>query len=771
MTRPQTANPTQRDESTSRAWVRIAVFALLLCALAVRPLIPETFELAQLSFLSNVIDSGGPTPATTAALDTLLIAVAALAWFVSSPTRGSRVLLVATAALLVAAGASCVFAGDKRVALNAAGNIVACVVAGAAMVRLIGARWMLRLVLAAIIAGGAVNALKCITQASSEFKLVAEQWEHQKELLRKRGADLDDPLIVNYERRLHSAEAFGYLFHPNVTAACMSISLLLALAVAVAALKRPQTRTTLLWAAIAAALVVALSIGVWLTGSAGAAVAIASGLLVLAVFVLFPGPASRHPRAIVSLICAAYLLVIAGGAGYGVLRGTLPHPSLAFRWDYWTAATTALVDESPPQALVGLGRENFLPAYLRYKSAAATEEVRNAHNVWLTLLVEMGPPALLAGLLLSVCVLARAVPRPTPPPKDCVTPRSVVVIVVLLFLVLHAAFSGTQFSQPGVGIVWGIEFAAAWTLAFLLALRSMELLTDSAAAALLIRGGMAAAIVAALVHNLVGFSLFTPAGLSVFVLLCVCAVASAPDRRGASMAAQRVVGVALAVIALTQAALCTTPTWRSERALLQMRRGLASARSFDQAAAAIPLGREAVALDRWSVTAKRALVRALEQLAATPSLPSDAEREWTDRALDAARAAVRSHPRDTGLLRALAGTLEQRARLHDRSGQHNDAVTLRRRAADALERVVGLYPTNPRDLISAARAHVAVWRETADEADVRTAREEFARALEIDALRAKGNTARLRRDELAAIHDALRELELHESDTGADPIP
>ena len=245
--------------------------------------------------------------------------------------------------LLGAAIVSVAAADNKRLAANAAANLFVLALSRGVLVRLLRTRWMVHLLLAALLAGGISNATKCISQRYEEFEATLAVWQEQKATLQAAGIDLEAPMIVNYERRLQSNEAFGYLYHPNVTAACLAMGLLIATGVLIGLLRKPETRPDRRIAdvLIAVTVVLLLGFGLSLTGSMGAIVSAA----LAGVLLLLLGSAQRwistRPKTVFVMLAGIYCGTIALGTGYGIARGTLPHTSLAFRWQYWQAAARA----------------------------------------------------------------------------------------------------------------------------------------------------------------------------------------------------------------------------------------------------------------------------------------------------------------------------------------------------------------------------------------------------------------------------------------------
>ncbi|MFO0838236.1 MAG: O-antigen ligase family protein [Phycisphaerae bacterium] len=406
------------------------LFYWIVAVLSVRPLLPESFERVYFSFLGAIGVPPGPTPGTSALLDSLLLAASAAALALRSVGRVDRVVLSGIGLLAAASLVSTIFADDKRVALNASTNLLITIVAIIALRRLMTARWMPALLLAAALASGVANTYQCYVQKFVDFPATIEDWEkNQRPKLARQGYDLSEPSIVNFERRMRSAETYGHLSHPNVQATCLSMWLLTALggAAACAGFGAPKTPSRgpncdrggagntdsaafplaaagTLWAAgVFATLAVAAAGAVWFTGSLGAILSTLVGVGVLILLYLLRDAAARRPGRAILLGAALYVAIVGAGVAYGRARGTLPHPSLAFRWMYWTAAAQ-IYAESP---LTGIGRENFRDPYLRYKAIEATEEVQNPHNLWVALLVDYGPLGLIGGVILLAWTLRR----------------------------------------------------------------------------------------------------------------------------------------------------------------------------------------------------------------------------------------------------------------------------------------------------------------------------------------------------------------------------
>ena len=743
------------------------LFYWLAAVTCVRPLISETFERVELSFLSGIMTESGTTPATTAWLDSLLLVPAVLA-LARGSRRWGRTAVVAAAATLALAFAvllSVMAAGDKRLAISAGFSGLIAVFSCAALVSLMRARWMVWVLLAGTLAGGCATASKCITQRAYEFGDTLEYWEQLKAEHLKQGRDLSAPVIVNYERRLRSGESFGYLGHPNLAASCLAMWLLAAGGILASRLIQsrglPVVRTlddfAPLAAVAAASIAVAiLAVALWSTGSTGAQLACAAGATALLVAGLAGRRIARRSGLAFVLLFGVYTTTVAATVGYGVVKGTLPHSSLAFRWQYWTASAKVF-REAP---LTGIGRENFGNAYMQHKSPESTEEVRNPHNLWVSAAVELGPLGFLGiATLMGVCVFGalRGLHEPEDTERRHDMPaaawsRGIPLLVGVLGL--HFLCSGMDFTSPGLFPIWAVELAGVWAVAMLLGwwmlARQTPASTDWIAA------GLLAALLAALIHSLVGFSLLTPAGLSVFVALVACALtlrSAEPGAPAARRTSVRRAGVGLLLVA-AHLVVVTVPTTRVQSLLRALSRMLANPQIPAQASRAMALGRRAIEADPADASAALASTRAALQLAARAS--TDAERlEHLREAVAFGQTALRRTPRDATPHTLLAAAHETLETVYMSLARTDDAIEAERLAAVHWQAAVELYPTNPRSRGAAGQAWFRVWQESENPADARTALGHFETALAIDALRDPHEAVRLRAAELDEIHRHL----------------
>jgi len=757
------------------------LFYVLLAILCARPLISESYERLELSFLSALPTAGGPTPVTTAWLDTLTLAASGLAlarrgrWRSYWPAAAGVVLLFAAVCL------SSLDAGDRLLARSAGGSLWIGVVGGFALASLVRTRWMWQVLLAAWLATCGTTAVKCVRQTLVEFPELRQTWEREylPQLL-KQGYAADDPMLVNYGRRMRSQEAYGYLAHPNVTGSGLMLGLVTLAGLLLGRVaERADKRLTL----VGAVGLLLMAVALWFTGSKGALGAAVIGLGGLVVLAWAARRLVRHARLGLGLLLAGYLAVIGATAAYGTWQGTLPHPSLAFRWYYWTAAMRVWQDVP----LTGVGRGGFGPAYMRYKQPESTEEVRDPHNYLVSLLVELGPLGLAGGLLVVSCTVLAGLRRcgensASPIPEVALTSSSTAgaippdppesfpyllrraVPVALGVCGVHAVFSGTPLQQPAVAVLWIADVVVIWLVALLLALGLLAGLGRTPRGGLWLTAGLTAAFLGALVHNLMDFAAMTAGGLAMLAALgaAVCGVRRDPAHDAAAATMRRrgdALPVAIAaLLVVAQIGLVAVPVGGREAraASLQTLQQIAQRTGewHDVAAHALEALRRGA-----DATESRSALRAVILLSLSNGLSVEERRAVLEEAERLALAQLAARPsRDTGDYLALGRLQQELARAYLQSGEAQQAETADTRSAASYDRAAELYPTNPRTQIAAGDVWHGLWKLTGHADAARQARLHYAAALRIDDVRLPEEVQRLRAEERGPVEARLREL-------------
>lgn len=764
-------------------------FAIMLVAsLCARAMLGESYERIELSILDAATADLGASPLSAAGLDAivLLLTTALFACLDWSWSRVAVVVSGASAALWVAANLSNAAAAEPSVARLASANLWITAVAGVALTIAARDRAVGRLIIAALLATGVTIATKCVLQHYVEAADTLEAWQERKQELIAAGANLDDPMIVNYERRVQSLarESTGFHYHANITASCLLLAALPALGIFFASITRRRTTTTpaftstsaparseISLATLVSVIIVGIcALGLALTGSKGGIGAAVIAAVLLVILGVFARQIAFRPAAAIALSGIAYIGVIIAGTAYGVAFGTLPIASLAFRWYYWAAALPAWLDAP----ITGIGRLNFADAFLRYKSPACVEDVRDPHNLWVSLLVETGPIAMLAVATLlviagyfafaSLAPTTRNVdpkgdsalePRRAAPrlPASRIVPLGLIAIVWLA--ITHALAGGVVAMQSALLAIWLFEVVLVWSFAFIAALNALaELNEPDGFAGPWLRGACIAAVVGMLVHSLVDFALMTPAGLSLFIIAIAAAAAS--DRpRGAVDGAARWMRIAACIVGgLTLAAgqlfFNVAHPWTVEREVREIR---AHAQGpLDS------LSRKVLALDRYHDPDPPRRAAELLINAATESSDFQRRLDLLSLAAESFRSSLRLNPRSERTHRRLAMVFDALANAQREHGMNSVADESQRNAVDEWLAAVSCSPTNPRTRVAAGRAMLEVWNQNPTAALAQSIRDELDAARRIDAARPLGDTVRLSDTALREIDEMLARL-------------
>lgn len=728
-------------------WLERGAFFALLLLIGMRPLLSETYESSEGMFAEYVREVNVTTPATTAGFD-LAIWLAALATTVavawrrrSAETPGSAfrtwrwtglelgfVLMVGAAVVSTIAAAS-----NQRLALNASVDWLSGVALAMVLSNLCRHRLHVVLVLAVIVAAGAASAAKSVMQVTTEYRETREDYEQNKAKLWGE-VPPDDPRVLLYERRMAANEAAGFLAHSNVQGSFLLLCGFAALAAG--GLAGP---VWIRWGLGAGGGV--LLAAILLTGSKGALAATGIFLLLFAVVHFFPSALRRHWRSALAVGWAFVVLGAAGLAVFGLTRGELPGSSLAFRWNYWQI-TGEIAREHP---WTGVGALNFDRAYMQHKPIDFPEEIRDPHNFVLSILAQWGLPGAAGVMLALVGGSLVAVRRWADAPAETGLEQggaggsaqslkrwilAVIAGYVLLRLWLLRGLLLTSGGQATVfvdvvqyGLIWAAVFATV-------AAAGMHGVARNGAD---FRLAVLCGIGAFLLHNTIDFSLFVPGTMTVFAALVGVATAQGrgasgegrglvekdrgtEGRRDLGNGRQAIAG-AVAPVAFAASGLVLVlffvyvPVSRSSAELTFARMlPLAHAEPHYRAAAEVdPL--DPVPLSEMA-----------ERLAREPTP------ERLDVMSAALKQAIERDPLQIALYRL-------RARLYLLIHETSNAESDLREAIASVRQALRLYPHSPDEHLglAAVLAHAAT--ATGSQEWAKEAREEYARALELDAAR------------------------------------
>lgn len=563
----------------------IALAGLLLgmCVIIARPLITESYTYVDLVGMIGAAGRGGPSPTLTAWLDFAILCGAALA-VVGVRRRAIHWLpVLAFFALMAAVAISTYAANDRRVALNAGFTLIVYAIFAMVCMAQTWRKSVICTLIAALLATGVTFTIKCLLQEYVEFPDLVKQWEADTA---DRATQPYRPDMINFERRMRAMEPFGYQAHSNVAASFLASWLLLAIGLVGSAFALRQKKVTppnesdseLHYVLLPAPLALAFASSIWLTGSFGALVSAIFGATTFAVLFWFMRSSSISRRRAFFVTFTPYLALIAFGATIGLISGTLPHPSLAFRWDYWEGAARIFV-ESP---FAGIGRENFGDPYLRTKSITSPEDVKNPHNLWITMLVELGPLGFIAVVALVVAGIwtafakgVQSLPKEiTERQSELPTPRTILVNTIVAIGVLGLSLFAIDgvFNQSGVWAVWIMDVLAPWLISFGLLCWILPRMLAACAAQQIAAFGCIGGAIALLYHNLVSFSLLVPSGLGLFVAMLIIARSLTMDNAqdAQTRTYSRLSGIAFG-LPIVFILIVLVPTMRGDRALAAVR--------------------------------------------------------------------------------------------------------------------------------------------------------------------------------------------------------
>jgi hypothetical protein len=693
-------------------------------------------------------------------------------WGSGRVTGGVRWVWIGLALLIVAVGLSLWGAGDRRQALNAGGNLLITVFAGLALYRTMSAPWMPRLVLAALLATGVTCAGKTLLTRYVYHADTVAQWEQLKENLVARGHAGDERLIEDYERRLKSQEFAGFAAHPNVTAAMLTTTLIPLLGIGLASvrsLRRGAGDIGALGILAAGGGVGITLLALSATGSLGGYLALGAGAILLALGALLPRGWHQRAGPIV-LVLALYAAGVIGLFGLGISQGTLPHPSLAFRWDYWSAGGAGYTDAP----LTGVGRENFAAVFLEHRPPRSTEEVRNAHNLWVTALVELGPLGLLAILLLVVSSVVSVWRRGVdhagrdPPVQWGLGwfPLSAVALGVLglLFVLGDVPKRGAPLGNlAATWFVWVFETAGVWLAAFLL----LALLLNAGVigrAGRAIGSVFAATLIAALVHGIVGFAFYTPGGIAAVVALA--AVGGRWNETAHDPVSQprrvrvvtRLVGVLVALLLgggyafVTAVPTSVAARYTGAARQLMEQPGDGAINAMQEAS------RRAVRADPLDPHVPLRVARVWLARAHVESLSAERRLALLDVAIEYGQQAVQRGGAAHAAHRVLANAFDLKEQAALEALQPAEATDALEQAVVHWRLAVGSSPNDSQARIGAGQALFRWWRDTDDLAVAAAALEQFEQAAAIDDARDPNATARLSPADRALIDQHVAEL-------------
>lgn len=235
---------------------------------------------------------------------------------------------------------------------------------------------------------GVLLAARGIFQIMVEHPNLVRQFEADRaRFAAEQGMQPDSAATRMLERRLRQPDATGWFALSNVYGSVMMGCAIALLGACIAFVRSERTRATR-WGGsllLVGALLTVL-VGVWLSRSKGAALAMFMGLFIAGFAAMLGRGAGARLRGW-SLLG---VLVPVGVLAIVVLRGQIGEQigelSLLFRWHY-LVGSARIIGEHP---LVGVGPSAFKDAYLLHKPLLSPEEVESPHSVFFDWVATLG---------------------------------------------------------------------------------------------------------------------------------------------------------------------------------------------------------------------------------------------------------------------------------------------------------------------------------------------------------------------------------------------
>ncbi|MBE3097639.1 MAG: O-antigen ligase family protein [Planctomycetes bacterium] len=342
---------------------------------------------------------GIPGPVTVLVLGLgfwLMPVLLVVSWVAEGRVRLAHPWLLLPVGLFVAGAAvSTALAADKSSALVRAAELTGLWVGAWALAESLRSGGERRFLLAVLVAAAAGAAAVGIYQAAYGLPQAWQYFQgHREEVLAQHGIMPGSYAEEAFIGRFTGGAQAG-LGHPNVLAALLVLGLLVAAGLAREKWSEVGSRGARGLAVFPILAAVACAAGLVLTQSRGGEAAAVLGLWWLVVAWRVRRRWLRVALYLAPLVAGGAALALAAGLGGPGVAEALK--SLRYRLDYWQATAEVL----RRYGLAGVGFENFGLYYTEFKLPTAVEEIRDPHNLVLSIWSSLGLAGLaaLAGLV------------------------------------------------------------------------------------------------------------------------------------------------------------------------------------------------------------------------------------------------------------------------------------------------------------------------------------------------------------------------------------
>ncbi len=351
------------------------------------------------------------------------------------------------------------------------------------------------------------------------------------QILADRGWDADSFMARQFRQKINSGDMVGFNASPNTLAAML---VMLGIVSAGAAMQRIADKDPPGWPVIVAASFIPAAAIIWYTQSKAAFVTPVLAVIAFACIAILPRWLAVYRKAFFS--AALILMLTAAGAiiVYGSQHNGLHNDSLTFRWRYWVGSAR-IIERHP---IVGVGWNSFPDNYLPVREAAASEEIKDPHDLFIKFTVELGGVGLVL-LIAWLTTFSYAVVRP-PFAKiqklsaregdESLTLRQAgrapikVILSIAAGAMLFNSFASIDFAQD-IAFVFIEVMKRVLYIALIsgglivVAFRSVEHPALDDRPAPWIRAAGVVALFIFLLHNVIDFSFFETGSLWTFMLI------------------------------------------------------------------------------------------------------------------------------------------------------------------------------------------------------------------------------------------------------------
>jgi hypothetical protein len=538
------ANPVAA-KSKRLTYLEYALLGLCLCVIALRCTYTEGPPMQSTTAAANLGDNLYSLSLSAVLIFSFIVWIVVTFWTsrlsycVTGIETGLGIFCLA--AIIAGFGAS-----DKRLAITDVAVFLAPVLMALLLVQILDSYQKIKLVLAVIVALGAVSAFQSIWQWQIDNAAMIEEYERNPQsLLEPLGIDPGTFQQFLFEHRLYSKGVRGFFTTRNSAGSFALMALFAGIVLFSEKFKKRKSDPGgSLYLFACGFIVVIVFFNLVLTRSKGAFIGLFLAAVVYGIIRAFGNRLKTHRKAMLVVFVLLCIAVACAIALYGVKHDRLPAgSSMLVRWQYWRASAQMYADNP----LTGVGPGNFGHYYPRYKPPAALESVSDPHNFVLSILTQYGPLGLIGFLLMLVLPIwtmtsagEKDISGKTADHQPSVQKLATVFAIVIsaaLLLIRPILMVTSQANAFAVIVYLVVTVYIAPVAVFFIAYivitgplskeqqKGVETPNTNTSALLF------CAVLAVVLHNLIDFAIFEPAVLTVFWAVFACLIAAHSHRK------------------------------------------------------------------------------------------------------------------------------------------------------------------------------------------------------------------------------------------------